>query len=105
MKKNLTPRIYSSHHQSPKDIGQGFEVTAWSPDGKIVEGLAHKLFPNAFAVQFHPEVPALYEDRETWKFEPGDTPATMHRIIGKKSVQFHKKYWKHISDILRAPSC
>lgn len=99
-KKNLTPRIYSSHHQSPKDIGQGFEVTAWSPDGKIVEGLAHSIYPNVFAVQFHPEVPALYEDREKWKFEPSDTPATMHSIIGKKSVRFHKKYWKYISLVI-----
>ena len=98
--KKSKPRIYSSHHQSPKDIGTGYEITALSPDGKVIEGLAHSRFPNVFAVQFHPEVPALYEDRELWKFEPSDKPRTMHRIIGKSGVRFHKKYWEHISHIV-----
>jgi putative glutamine amidotransferase len=98
--KKSKPRIYSSHHQSPKDIGAGYEITALSPDGKVIEGLAHSRFPHVFGVQFHPEVPALYEDREWWKFEPGDKPRTMHRIIGKRSVRFHKKYWEHISFII-----
>jgi putative glutamine amidotransferase len=98
--KKSKPRIYSSHHQAPKDIGSGYEITALSPDGKVVEGFAHSRYPNVFAVQFHPEVPALYEDRELWKFEPGDKPRTMHRIIGKRGVGFHKKYWEHISLIV-----
>lgn len=98
--KKSKPRIYSSHHQSPKDIGTGYEITALSPDGKVIEGLAHSRFPNVFAVQFHPEVPALYEDRELWKFEPSDKPRTMHRIIGKSGVRFHKKYWEHITLIV-----
>jgi putative glutamine amidotransferase len=100
--KSLHPLVYSSHHQSIEQIGSGFEVTALSTDGKVIEGLAHKQFPNVFGVQFHPEVPALYEDRETWKFEPGDVPRTFHQIIGDQSVLFHKKYWKRISDGLKA---
>jgi putative glutamine amidotransferase len=99
VRKQEQPRIYSSHHQSPKDIGQGFEITALSPDGKVAEGLAHNRFPHVFAVQFHPEVPALYENMELWKLEPGDEPRSMHQIIGKGGVKFHKKYWKHISKI------
>lgn len=98
--KKSKPRIYSSHHQSPKDIAAGYEITALSPDGKVVEGMAHNRFPNVFAVQFHPEVPALYENREVWKFAPGDKPRTMHKIIGKGSVRFHRKYWEHISFII-----
>ncbi|GAP69392.1 peptidase C26 [Bacteroidales bacterium 6E] len=101
VRKTDTPRIYSSHHQSPKEIAHGYEITALSPDGKIVEGLAHKRFPYVFAVQFHPEVPALYEDRENLIFMPDDTPSTMHRLIGRKSVSFHRKYWKHISEIVK----
>lgn len=99
VRKREQPHIYSSHHQSPKDIGKGYEITALSDDGKIVEGIAHNRFPHVFAVQFHPEVPALYENRELWKFDPGDEPASMHQIIGKDGVRFHKKYWKHISKI------
>ena len=101
VRKAEMPRVYSSHHQSPNDIASGYEITALSPDGKIVEGLAHSRFPHVFAVQFHPEVPALYEDREKLIFSPDDTPSTLHRIIGRKSGSFHRKYWKHISEIVK----
>jgi len=94
------PVVYSHHHQSVKDVGAGFEVTALSHDGKIVEGIAHSKFPNVFSVQFHPEVSALYEDRALIKFAPEDTPATLHSMLDKKSLKFHKKYWGHISSVI-----
>ncbi len=99
--KKFEPRVYSSHHQASEKIGKGLEVTALSPDGKIVEGLAHKNYPNVFAVQFHPEVPGLYEDLYLRKFNPEDKPQSYNEIIGKKSVKFHEKYWAHISEILK----
>ncbi len=99
--KKFEPRVYSSHHQAAEKIGKGLEVTALSPDGKIVEGLAHNKYPNVFAVQFHPEVPGLYEDLYLRKFNPEDKPQSYHNIIGKKSVKFHEKYWAYISEILR----
>ena len=100
-KKKSTPRVYSSHHQAVEKLGKGMEITCLSPDGKVIEGLAHKDYPNVFAVQFHPEVPELYEDMYLRKFNPEDTPMTYHQIIGKQSVKFHKKYWEHISWVLR----
>ncbi len=99
--KNRQPRIYSSHHQAVEELGKGMIVTALSPDGKIVEGLAHNKYPNVFAVQFHPEVAALYEDMYLRKFNPEDTPMTYNDIIGKQSVKFHEKYWGFISEVLR----
>ncbi len=99
--KRWEPRIYSSHHQAVEKIGKGFEVTALSPDGKIVEGLANNTYKNVFAVQFHPEVPALYEDMYVRKFHPDDQPMTYNDIIGKQSLKFHQKYWGHISEIIR----
>jgi putative glutamine amidotransferase len=100
--KSFHPLVYSSHHQSIEQIGKGFEVTALSADGRVIEGLAHRQYPNVFGVQFHPEVPALYENRETWKFEPGDVPRTYHEILGDESVSFHRAYWKRISDGLKS---
>jgi putative glutamine amidotransferase len=100
-KKRWKPRIYSSHHQAVEKLGKGLQVTALSPDGKIIEGLAHKKYPHVFAVQFHPEVTALYEDVFVRKFTPEDKPMSYHKIIGKKSVKFHRKYWLFISNILR----
>lgn len=100
--KGWEPRILSSHHQAVEKIGKGLEVTAWSMDNKIVEGLAHRDYPNVFAVQFHPEVPALYEDMYKRKFHPDDDPKTYNDIIGNQSVKFHKLYWKHISDVIKS---
>ena len=99
--KRWEPRVYSSHHQAAEKLGKGLEVTALSPDGKIVEGLAHRIYPNVFAVQFHPEVAGLYEDLYVRKFHPEDKPMTYNDIIGKQSVKFHQRYWEHISDVIR----
>jgi len=102
--KEEMPRIYSAHHQAAEKIGKGLEVTALSPDGKIIEGLAHSKYINVFAVQFHPEVAALYEDMDLLKFVPDDEPRTYHQILGKKGVRFNKAYWKHISDAFKSVS-
>jgi putative glutamine amidotransferase len=99
--KEARPLIYSSHHQALKELGAGFEVTALSDDGKVIEAFAHSKYANVFAVQFHPEVNALYEDRAVRKFAPEDEPRTYHQILDPVSLDFHYKYWKHISDVLK----
>ncbi len=101
VKKDSRPLVYSSHHQAAGKTGKGLEVTALSADGQIVEGMAHNLYPNVFAVQFHPEVPALYENREPRKIFPTDQPLPYHQIIGKEGVRFHNSYWKYISKAVR----
>lgn len=102
--RNIQPLVYSSHHQAVRELAKGFKITALSADGKVIEGIASTIFPNVFAVQFHPEVSALYEDRATVKFAPEDVPETLHTMLGKKSLKFHKRYWKHISDVIRENS-
>ncbi|HPF51737.1 MAG TPA: gamma-glutamyl-gamma-aminobutyrate hydrolase family protein [Draconibacterium sp.] len=99
-----TPRIYSAHHQAVEKIGKGLEVTALSSDGKIIEGLVHSKYINVFAVQFHPEVSALYEDMFVRKFAPDDQPLSYYQILGKKGVRFNKAYWKQISDAFKSVS-
>lgn len=101
VKKNAKPQVCSSHHQAAETLGKDLEVTAVSADGKIVEAVAHRRFPHVFAVQFHPEVPALYENREQRKFRPEDTPHSYHELIGREGVKFHKKYWRYVSKVLR----
>lgn len=102
--RNLQPLVYSSHHQAVRELAEDFEITALSVDGKVIEGIASTRYPNVFAVQFHPEVSALYEDRAAVKFAPEDVPETLHSMLGKKSLKFHKRYWKHISDVIKANS-
>ena len=99
--KNSAPLVYSSHHQTVEKLGKDLEITALSSDGKIIEGLAHRLYENVFSVQFHPEVPALYEEREKYKITPDDTPETYFNILGRKNQRFHKKYWRHLSKSIK----
>ena len=77
------------------------EVTCLSPDGKVIEGLAHNKYKNVFAVQFHPEVTSLYQGSDLKKFHPEDKVMTYHDILGKSSIRFHEAYWGYISDCLK----
>lgn len=97
----IPPKVLSSHHQSVNKVGQGWKISAFSHDGKIIEGFYHEKYPNVFAVQFHPEVSSLYEDRELRKFLPDDKPRTYHQILGKQNLRFHMKYWRFISEALK----
>ncbi|MDD2382264.1 MAG: gamma-glutamyl-gamma-aminobutyrate hydrolase family protein [Mariniphaga sp.] len=100
IRKNQVPLVYSSHHQAIEDMGKGLEVTAVSPDEQVIEAVVHRKFPHVSAVQFHPEVPALYEPMYKRTFHPDDLPYTYHEAIGKEGVKFHKRYWKYISQTL-----
>ena len=102
VKKSFQPKILSSHHQAIKEMGKNLEITALSPDGKIIEAVAHSRYPNVFAVQFHPEVPALYEDMGLRKFHPEDSPDTYHHMLEKDCIKFHKEYWKFVSKAIRS---
>jgi putative glutamine amidotransferase len=97
----LRPLVYSSHHQAIKETGKDLVITALSIDEKIIEAIAHNRYPNVFSVQFHPEIPALYEKMQQIKYHPDDTPCTHNEYIGKESLNFHKKYWRFISKALR----
>jgi putative glutamine amidotransferase len=100
--KNFNPLVLSSHHQAIDELGKDLIVTATSMDDQVIEGIQHRLYPNVFAVQFHPEVPYLYHEGEKLKFAPEDTPRSYYEIIGDQSREFHRKYWLTISKAIKA---
>lgn len=100
--KNIKPLVYSSHHQSIDELGKDLIVTATSMDGQVIEGIQHRLYPNVFAVQFHPEVPALYKEGKKLKFAPEDTPKSYFEIISEEGRSFHRKYWETISKAIKS---
>lgn len=100
-RKIPNPLVLSSHHQSIDDLGKDLIVTATSMDGDVIEGIRHRLYPNVFAVQFHPEVPDLYRDGKKLKFAPTDTPKSFYDIIGDENRSFHLKYWEAISQAIK----
>ena len=100
--KKVIPIVLSSHHQSIEELGKDMIVTATSMDGQVIEGIQHRLYPNVFAVQFHPEVPALYKEGKKLKFAPDDTPKSYFEIISEEDREFHLKYWLTISKAIKS---
>ena len=98
----LNPLVLSSHHQSIYELGKDFIVTATSMDGDVIEGIQHRLYPNVFAVQFHPEVSDLYKEGEKLKFAPTDQPKTYLEILNEPDYEFHRKYWQTISKAIKS---
>jgi putative glutamine amidotransferase len=101
-KNILNPLVLSSHHQSIYELGQDLIVTATSMDGEVIEGIQHRIYPNVFAVQFHPEVPDLYREGKKLKFTPEDTPKSYFEILSEQDRDFHLKYWLTISNSIKA---
>lgn len=95
---NISPPLVSSHHQAIKNPESCWEITARSLDGKVIEGIKSKKYPNVFAVQFHPEISELYEENGLkYKFSPRDISASYYELTGKKGRKFLSKFWKIIS--------
>lgn len=92
-----SPPILSSHHQAVENLNDCWEVTAWSKDKKVIEGIRHNKYPNVFGFQFHPEVTALFTPADSLLFSPSDQPRTYNERIGAEGVKFHKKIWRLIS--------
>lgn len=100
--KELKPLVLSSHHQSIEELGLNMIVTATSMDGQVIEGIHHRIYPNVFAVQFHPEVPSLYKEGKKLKFAPEDTPQSFYQNLSADDREFHLKYWETISKAIKA---
>lgn len=100
--RELKPLVLSSHHQSIEKLGKDLIVTATSMDEMVIEGIQHRVYPNVFAVQFHPEVPSLYKEGKKLKFAPEDTPKSYYEILSAESREFHLKYWQAISKAIKS---
>ena len=103
LKTDDFPLIYSSHHQSVKNLGKGLEITANSMDGKIIEAISHKKFKNVVAVQFHPEKSGLFNPEKKYKITPEDSePVSLYDILEEKDkTNFHRKFWNHFSKLVK----
>lgn len=97
LKNEFNPMVASSHHQAVKNLGKNIEIAATSMDGKVIEMLIHKKYPNVIAPQFHPEFIYLHDpDSKKRKFHPDEKEMlTEHEILIKNnSYQFHLDFWE-----------
>ncbi len=95
--------VLSLHHQALAELGAGLEVWASSPDGKVIEGVAHQRYPHVLGVQFHPEKRVLYDPERTYRRAPGAEPknfAAAHLSTDPRARRFHHNFWKLISALL-----
>lgn len=94
-KNNLTPLIYSNHHQAIENLGMNLKVIATSMDGKIIEAIAHKKYPNVLGIQFHPEGKYLHDREIQYHKNPNDELKAGKQILkDNNSYEFHLKLWK-----------
>ncbi|MCX6571680.1 MAG: gamma-glutamyl-gamma-aminobutyrate hydrolase family protein [Candidatus Aminicenantes bacterium] len=89
------PRILSSHHQAIEKLGKGLVAVASSRDGRVVEAVEHKKYPNVLGVQFHPEHPLLFDAEPRHRQKPGDAPTSFRAILEgtPPSLEFNQKIW------------
>jgi putative glutamine amidotransferase len=90
------PRVLSSHHQALGALGSGWITIATSRDGKVVEAIEHKKFPNILGVQFHPEHYQLWDVELRTRQQPEDPPTSYNAILAgtPQSLEFNKAVWK-----------
>lgn len=96
--KKTSPMVNSYHHQAVEKLGKGFKVSAKSTDGKVIEAIYHKRYPNVFGIQFHTERSGLYKPKYKVQFEPDGEKKTLPEWIDQESMNFHKAYWKAINE-------
>lgn len=105
MKKGDEPFVLTSHHQALNKLGKGLKVSATSMDGKIVEAVEHREYPNVLGVQFHPEYYPLYLKGRVFRETPGGPPDfNLRRFLMEHppSMRFHKAIWRWFSEVLEA---
>ena len=95
--RKTQPLVNSYHHQAVKKLGKGFKVSALSTDGKIIEAIYHKKYPNVFGIQFHPERSGFYNPTDKVQFTPQGEAKFFPEWIDDESMNFHKAYWKAIN--------
>ena len=97
------PFVLTAHHQAIDRLGKGLFIAAVSMDGKVVEAVEHRSYPNVLGVQFHPENLILYRSDILFREKPDMEPALNLRSFLEAdavSMTFHRKLWKWFSDSL-----
>jgi putative glutamine amidotransferase len=96
--KNSKPLVYSNHHQSIEILGKDLKIIATSTDGKIIEAIAHKKYPNVLGIQFHPEGTYLHNQEIKYRINSKDELKSGKQIlIDSDSYDFHLEFWKIFS--------
>lgn len=99
-RSSVLPYIWSSHHQALKQLGKDIVPIAWSLDGKIVEAVIHSKYPKVLGVQFHPEVPSIFDVEKKLKRTPFEQNPKSYIDLypNEKGEDFHSAFWKMVGE-------
>lgn len=95
--------VMSVHHQAIQKLGRNLEVIATSTDGKVIEAIRHKKYPNVWGMQFHPEYDVIWDPsiparRNKAEISLGSEPVKnfFHAKLkgDKASMVFHRRFWR-----------
>jgi len=102
--KKDRPLVLSAHHQALGKIGGGFRIIASSSDGKIIEAIEHKRFPGVLGIQFHPDVPFLWDPGARIQIFPGGSKESLVSLLRTRSPShaFNRKIWSWFDGRLKA---
>ena len=97
--------VLSNHHQAIGELGRDLEVLARSSDGRIIEAVGHRRFPNVLGLQFHPEARALYDPSR--RARPGPKSSVRNRYASTlgndpRALRFHTELWRMFREQLEA---
>jgi len=95
----IHPYVWSSHHQSIKQLGRGLKISAKSMDRKVVESIVHTKYPNLLGVQFHPEKKELYNPNDKIRiipFKPAEY-SYLDLYSGDKGENFQREIWREFA--------
>ncbi len=96
--------VVSLHHQGIEKLGRGLRVLATSLDGKIIEAVRHRNFPNVLGVQFHPEKRLLWEpDSICLLEEDAQVPNYVAEWFQKdlRAKNFTEAFWRLVGERLK----
>jgi len=96
MKAEDRPFVASNHHQAIAALGADLWTSATSMDGKIVEAVEHRRYPNVLGVQFHPERHTLYKKGIFMRPRTGaplDFNPLSFLAENPPSLDFHRRLW------------
>jgi putative glutamine amidotransferase len=85
-------------------LAKDLVVVARSMDGRVVEAVAHRRFPNVLGVQFHPEFAALFQKERLYRPAPGLKPTlSLVEVLNRRpgSRQFHEQLWNWFSGAMK----
>lgn len=97
------PLVLSVHHQAVEQVAPNYSVLATSDDGKVIEMIGRKDFPNVLGIQFHPERSPMWEKEERAVMDPASKQLNFIYEAMSKDVYsraFNRGVWQWLTQRL-----